>query len=333
MRRYLTEGATGTRRAGRIAAAVGVMVVAMGLPTASTSNATEPAGAAARAKTVEAYVTYYGWYDNTPPGCATAYAGCVNGTGTYKDPITFASDIHEFPVGTLVYYPTVKKYFRMRDDCTECDADWTEKGPDGGPRLRHLDLWLGGKGGKEWDVIRCEDALTQARSNGSPRMTPVIVNPPPGLPTSREPLFGTSSGRCFGGAQDKTAYGRYQNKRTHECLTHAGLPRPGVSVVLARCSKAASQDLAFDGAFFEVGKLCLAARAQRSGSRLLFVYCSGRPRQLWEIGNGGTISTVEAIACIAEVRGIVELSGCKTAATNRGNQWTFVPERKPHVSY
>jgi hypothetical protein len=298
------------------------LVAASGLLAASTSGATQPAAKAKRPVWVDAYVTYYGWYDNTPPGCSTAYAGCVTGTGTYADPITFASDSKEFPVGTILYYPTVEKYFRMRDDCSECDADWEGKGPDGGPRLRHVDLWIGGKGGKEWDVIRCEDALTQNTTSGAPLQTPVIVNPPSTLPTSTSPLFNSHSNSCYGGARTQKFYGRYQNKRTGQCLG-AGGGTPGAPMVAGPCSNSSSQRLTFDGAFFTVGKLCLATRGQHFGARLLFVSCSGRRHQLWEIGTGGVIATIQQVACITEVNGTVQLGSCRTKGSN---QWTFVSD-------
>src|SRR5690242_9644763 len=60
--------------------------------------------AAAAAQTTNMLVTLYGWDDNSPPGCDTAYSGCAGGTGTFSDPITFATDQAELPVGTLVYY-------------------------------------------------------------------------------------------------------------------------------------------------------------------------------------------------------------------------------------
>ena len=316
------------RHVGRSISVAVLVTGVVGVLSGSTSGAVPHAGALARPVTVNAYVTYYGWYDNTPPGCATAYSGCVSGTGTYSDPITFASDSHEFPVGTIVYYPTVQKYFRMRDDCSECDADWQGRGPDGGPRLRHLDLWVGGKGGKEWDVIRCEDALTQVMPSGRPLLTPLIVNPPADLPTSTQPLFNPRSNQCFGGVRSMTIYGRYQNQRTNECLTNAG-STPGAPAVVAPCSSAdPHQDLAFDGAFFSVGNLCLTTRSQHYGSRLLFANCSGHRRQLWETGSSGTISTVQQLACITAVNGVVELGSCRTAPSNRGNQWTFVADGK-----
>ena len=86
-------------------------------------------------------VTLYGWPDNSPPGDAIAYPenegyptihDVASGTGTYADPITYATDQAELPVGTIVYYSYLHRYFIMEDDCTECDEDWTGQGPDGG---------------------------------------------------------------------------------------------------------------------------------------------------------------------------------------------------------
>ena len=69
-------------------------ISAITLAVASASGATTSvarttaAAAAKQPKQVEVYATYYGWYDNTPPGCATAYSGCARGNGTYAHPIT-----------------------------------------------------------------------------------------------------------------------------------------------------------------------------------------------------------------------------------------------------
>lgn len=302
-------------------------VAAAGLPAAAMSGASPRAGLPAPARAVDAYVTYYGWYDNTPPGCATAYSGCATGTGTYRDPITFASYQKEFPVGTIVYYPTVEKYFRMGDECQECQADWTGKGPDGGPHLYHLDLWIGGKGGNEFDVINCEDGLTQGMPNGAPLLTPLILNPPAGLPTSTEPLFNTRTNHCFGGAQTEKSYGRYENDRTGKCLADAGdRSTSGAAAVAAPCSTARDEDLAFEGAFFTVNHLCLATRGAKFGSRLDFVTCSGGPRQQWELGSDGTIAWIQYLRCISDVRGTIKLASCRISRANRDNQWTYVPE-------
>ena len=52
------------------------------------------------------YMTFYGWPDNRPPGRAIAYQSggfhvhnAAGGTGSYADPITFATDPVSWPTG------------------------------------------------------------------------------------------------------------------------------------------------------------------------------------------------------------------------------------------
>ena len=79
----------------------------------------------------------------------------------------------------------------MEDDCVECDEDWTGSGPDGGPGLYHIDLWIGGENAQsDNDVINCEDNLTQNSAQ-------VIVNPPSDEPVDTTPLFDSSSDTCY----------------------------------------------------------------------------------------------------------------------------------------
>ena len=57
-----------------------------------------------------------------PPGAdprahRCARHGEAGGNGTYANPITLASDPQEVSVGTIVYYPPLKKYIVMEDDC------------------------------------------------------------------------------------------------------------------------------------------------------------------------------------------------------------------------
>jgi hypothetical protein len=293
---------------------------------ASTSAASKTAAAAAAAKQprqVEVYATYYGWYDNTPPGCATAYPpGCAGGNGTYADPITFASDKAEFGVGTILYYPTIEKYVKMGDDCQECDEDWSGKGPDGGPRLHHVDIWIGGKGGNEFDVINCEDGLTQGMPNGAPLLTPFIVNPPSNMPVSTEPLFNSRTNHCFGGATTATTYGRYENAKSGKCLEDRSA-KSGTPATLARCTTSAAENLAFDGAFFVRGKLCLQTQSGKFGSAITFATCNGNDREQWEINPNGTIAWIQYARCIADVSGKIELSSCTSRASDR---WEFTAE-------
>jgi hypothetical protein len=306
-----------------------IALSAMGLAAASSasgaSRSAAPSTVAARApRAVEVYATYYGWFDNTPPGCATAYSGCARGTGTFKHPITFASDKHEFPVGTILYYPTIEKYVRMGDDCSECDQDWSGKGPDGGPRFRHLDIWIGGKGGNEFDVINCEDGLTQGLPNGTPLQTPFIVNPPPDLPVSTEPVFNSRTNHCFGGATTSTSNGRYKNVKAGKCLADPGYSaRPGTRAKLAPCNTGRAENLAFDGAFFVVHKLCLQTQNGNPGASITFATCNGNDRQQWEVNPNGTIAWIQFPRCIADVAGKVELARCTGAAADH---WDFRAE-------
>jgi len=180
------------RRLGALAIALlGVTLVLLGV-TIST-------GVARASTTTNFLVTLYGWPDNSPPGNAIAYPedegyptihDAAGGTGTYSDPITFATDQAELPIGSIVYYPYLHRYFIMEDDCTACDEDWTGQGPDGGPGLHHIDLWIGGEGGNASDVENCEDNLTQ-------NSAPVIIDPASNEPVDTTPLYNSSTNTCY----------------------------------------------------------------------------------------------------------------------------------------
>jgi hypothetical protein len=291
-----------------------------------------PAGGTAHSRThaktqyLWMYATYYGWYTNTPPGCATAYSGCAHGRGTYSDPITFATDRKEFPVGTLLYYPTDEKYFVMGDACTECTADWKGKGPDGGPRLRHVDLWIGGKGASAFAAINCEDAMTQTTPSGAPFVTPFIVQPPPTLPVSTEPLFDARTGHCFGGATTTATHGHYENAAGGNCLAIGRGVAATLAATLQPCSDASREDLAFEGAFFVVQHRCLQTEGARAGARIVFAPCKGGPGQQWETGPSGTIEWVQYARCIVDSGGRLVLGSCATGAAAT---WRYARERGP----
>lgn len=168
--------------------------------TGLSSSASE-SGSSGSGTTHPMYVTLYGWADNSPPGPDIAYPvlhARAGGTGTYTDPVTFATDQKELAPGTIVYYPYLKKYFVMEDDCGDCDKDWEGKGPNGGPGYRHIDLWAGGDANStnprnpEGAALRaCENALTQAGQ------VPVIVNPPNTLQVDTTPIFDTRTNQCY----------------------------------------------------------------------------------------------------------------------------------------
>jgi hypothetical protein len=111
----------------------------------------------------------------------------------------------------------VKKYFIMEDGCNECSDDWNGQGPNGGPGLRHIDLWLGGQGGSAFDAIDCEDALTHYNADNTPVLEPVVVDPPSTEPYDATPIFDTGTGACYGGAQPNTTVGQYRNTSTGTC--------------------------------------------------------------------------------------------------------------------
>ena len=138
-------------------------------------------------------MTFYGWPDNSPPGGAIAYPknggfptvhDTAGGTGTYADPITFATDQAELPVGTLLFAPVLEKYLVMEDDCAECDTDWSAS------QKWHIDVWMNSDGTDDSSaVLDCEDQWTQST-------TVVEVNPPPGRAATAPPLFDTATNVC-----------------------------------------------------------------------------------------------------------------------------------------
>jgi hypothetical protein len=155
------------------------------------------------------YVTFYGWWDNSPPGNAIAYPAnggyptlhnVATAGGSYSNPSSFASDSKdgEFKVGAVIYVPYLKKYFINEDECTgsgppvagtgNCEADWEKQ------KEYHVDLWLGGNPpSNETDVLNCEDAMTT-----SGPVATIILNPPSNEPVDSTQLYNSSSNTCEG---------------------------------------------------------------------------------------------------------------------------------------
>jgi hypothetical protein len=154
-----------------------------------SSSATD----ATSGRTQAVYMTFYGWPDNSPPGGAIAYPknggfptvhNTAGGTGTYADPITFATAQSELPVGTLLFAPVIDKYLVMEDDCAECDTDWSSS------QKWHIDVWMNSNGTDDSNaVLDCEDQWTKST-------TVVEVNPPPGRPATAPPLFDPTTNVC-----------------------------------------------------------------------------------------------------------------------------------------
>ena len=161
--------------------------------TAAPSSDAGDGAAGEAGATMSVYVTFYGWADNSPPGGAIAYPRSggyptlhetAGGTGTYADPITFATDKAEFPVGTRLYVPFIEKYVIMEDDCVECDSDWTSS------QKWHVDLWMNSNGTESTSALTsCEDRWTRDSA-------PVEVAPPDGRTVTTTPLFTPATNTC-----------------------------------------------------------------------------------------------------------------------------------------
>jgi uncharacterized protein YjbI with pentapeptide repeats len=299
-----------------------------------------------------AWLTMYGYPDNTPPsaGIAAGHSGSnitfpdnnvgqgihtqAGGTGTYADPITFATSNTELWYGTEIYIPRFQKYFIAEDSCTECGQDMRGAapnnpdgtigpGPDGGPGMIHFDLWVGGQTADWPDVILCEDALTLANADGSPYMDPIVVNPGPGEAVDTTPIFDPATGKCNTQPNGSSTsldssidVGPYQNvpgpagatgtpDGTGLCITDPGNSATvGTQVTMEPCDDTqADQNLSFSGAFLIFNNLCLDMGNGLGGNnpgststvRLVTLQrCNLNADQQWELNNDGTISDIQS---------------------------------------
>ena len=138
---------------------------------------------------VTGITTFYGAKDNCPPGGAIAFPSNkpgrheqAGGLGTAADPITFAGVKTREAPGSLIYVPSLKKYFVMEDSCEECVHQWRHN------KKFHVDLWMGPdtvSPGPE--LIACENALTSMHRV-------VLRDPPRTLTVDPAPIF--ANGTC-----------------------------------------------------------------------------------------------------------------------------------------
>ena len=146
------------------------------------------------------YCTSYGWDDNSPPSAQIAYPKsdgyptmhdqAYEGKGTYTDPITFATDKNEIPIGSMVYIQYLRKYFIMEDDCAGCDTEWENQ------KKYHIDLWMGPDHSLPSNKLyQCEDYIT-SDNYYSKWDAPIIVNPANNLPVDTTPLIDPNTGNC-----------------------------------------------------------------------------------------------------------------------------------------
>jgi len=133
-----------------------------------------------RAAAPDTYITAYTWYDNTPEGSPDISHPVLHkragGAGTYADPVTIAvghsletgNDVLDFPAGTRIYLPDVRRYFIVEDTCGDGPAP--EEGPCHAQAARHggastwLDIWIGGEGEDESFARRCAEQVTGVRA-------------------------------------------------------------------------------------------------------------------------------------------------------------------------
>ncbi|MBT1003390.1 hypothetical protein KIH31_12330 [Paenarthrobacter sp. DKR-5] len=178
------------------AAPAAAPVAPVAAPVAAPAPAPQPVPAAAPASNEKivttAYTTGYTWFDNTPAGSsAIAYPvlhKTAGGTGTYADPLTIAvghsiingKDIPDYPAGTRMYIPDVRRYFIVEDSCG--DGPTPQDGSchqgvnaDGSGSTIWLDLWLGGQSATADTAAACAGTVT----DGSSKLHTVVFNPAP----------------------------------------------------------------------------------------------------------------------------------------------------------
>ncbi len=163
-------------------------------PVAGPATASTPAAAPAAPKPAPVlpassserivnttYTTAYTWHDNTPVGSATISHPILHkaagGTGTYADPITIAvghslatgKDVLDFPAGTRIYLPDVRRYFIVEDTCG--DGDDPQGGPchqgtnaNGTNSTIWIDMWIGGQSMNAAGADNCASKVTNVRT-------------------------------------------------------------------------------------------------------------------------------------------------------------------------
>jgi hypothetical protein len=209
---------TKSARSKSIAVVSACVLVALACATAEVAAAkkktktAKPIPTGTNATFVLDSMTFYGYFDNSPPGTAIAHPvlhSGAGGVGTFDDPITFAvapEVQNKVPAGTKIYIPSLEKYFIMEDDCTS-------SGPGGEPvqgqgcdgelkdGINEFDLWIdgdphknatdnpgSGSGNNDNNMTNCEDTLTASKVT-------VIMNATDGKTVNTKPL--DNDGKCI----------------------------------------------------------------------------------------------------------------------------------------
>jgi hypothetical protein len=128
-----------------------------------------------------AYTTAYTWHDNTPAGSVAISHPVLHktagGTGTFDDPITIAvghslatgQDVLDFPAGTKIYLPDVRRYFIVEDTCG--DGNDPQGGPchqgvnaNGTNSTIWIDMWIGGQSMSASGADECASRVTNVNT-------------------------------------------------------------------------------------------------------------------------------------------------------------------------
>jgi hypothetical protein len=167
-------------------------VASSGCGSSSSSPAAPPSRGDGGGRPQATYITSYGYNDNDDGQghfgtAAIAYPSskhpiATESSGSFDDPVTFATDPRELAPPTLIYVPHVRKYFVMEDGCAECTVDWNN-----GQKWR-TDLYMGPN-----NALQPEPALADCEASIT-RNTTIYINPGPGYPVDTQKMF--DNGRC-----------------------------------------------------------------------------------------------------------------------------------------
>jgi hypothetical protein len=170
-------------------------------PTPSPAPTTTPATSSGNEKTFTAYITGYGWPDNTPPSATISNPvihSIAGGTGTFSDPITIATghsiisgkDILDYAAGTKFYIPALRRYFIVEDTCG--DGNTPQDGPCHTGYQGHvwLDAWVGGTSAQSSATLACEDTITDFHT--------IIENPASNYLVTAGPVFDGTCSSVYG---------------------------------------------------------------------------------------------------------------------------------------
>jgi len=161
-------------------------------PSPSRSPSPTPSPTSTPGGSITANVEWYDYFDNGN-SCAIAHPvihSCAGGSGTWSDPITFATSTSNnsiYPYGSVIYMAALQRYFIREDDCGsgQCTGNT-------------FNIWIGGNSSdNQTDMAACETYLTNTYlSNGQ---TTIVVNPPSNEPVSPlGQIWNESNGECNG---------------------------------------------------------------------------------------------------------------------------------------